>query len=103
MIRRKVFSSYSEEDLISAIEERAFCEGYQAAQKEFGVDSLMAKQAYKFTGEANYGKARKAYKNLPKYLRGETGPKALMKNMNRVDGAKGTYPDTELRRLLGLD
>jgi len=37
MIRRKVFSSYSEEDLISAIEERAFCEGYLAAQKEFNV------------------------------------------------------------------
>ena len=38
MIRRKVFSSYSEEDLISAIEERAFCEGYQAAQKEFAEE-----------------------------------------------------------------
>ena len=35
-ITRKVFSTYSKEDLISAIEERAFCEGYQAAQKEFG-------------------------------------------------------------------
>ena len=35
-ITRKVFSVYSEEDLISAIEERAFNEGYQAAQKEFG-------------------------------------------------------------------
>lgn len=35
-IRRKVFSIYSEENLISAIEERAFCEGYIAAQKEFG-------------------------------------------------------------------
>jgi len=34
-ITRKVFSIYSEEDLISAIEERAFCEGYQAAQREF--------------------------------------------------------------------
>jgi len=38
MIRRKVFSSYSEEDLISAIEERAFCEGYLAAQKEFAEE-----------------------------------------------------------------
>lgn len=35
-ITRKVFSTYSEEDLISAIEERAFNEGYMAAQKEFG-------------------------------------------------------------------
>lgn len=35
-ITRKVFSTYSKEDLISVIEERAFCEGYQAAQKEFG-------------------------------------------------------------------
>lgn len=36
-VTRKVFSNYSEtaEDLISAIEERAFCEGYQAAQREF--------------------------------------------------------------------
>lgn len=39
MIRRKVFSNYSEEALISAIEERAFCEGYIAAQKEFGAQS----------------------------------------------------------------
>lgn len=36
-ITRKVFSEYSEiDDIISAIEEKAFCEGYQAAQKEFG-------------------------------------------------------------------
>ena len=35
-VTRKVFSIYSEEDLISAIEEKAFCEGYIAAQKEFG-------------------------------------------------------------------
>ena len=37
-ITRKVFSIYSEEDLISAIEEKAFCEGYQAAQKEFAEE-----------------------------------------------------------------
>ena len=41
MIRRKVFSNYSEKDLISAIEERAFCEGYIAAQKEFGAQSKL--------------------------------------------------------------
>lgn len=35
-ITRKVFSIYSEGELINAIEERAFNEGYQAAQKEFG-------------------------------------------------------------------
>ena len=35
-VTRKVFSIYSEDELISAIEERAFNEGYQAAQKEFG-------------------------------------------------------------------
>lgn len=44
-VTRKVFSEYSEiDDIISAIEEKAFCEGYQAAQKEFGenldADSL---------------------------------------------------------------
>ena len=37
-ITRKVFSNYSEESLISAIEERAFCEGYLAAQKEFAEE-----------------------------------------------------------------
>ena len=38
-ITRKVFSSYSEiNNIISAIEERAFCEGYQAAQKEFAEE-----------------------------------------------------------------
>lgn len=50
MIRRKVFSNYSEEALISAIEERAFCEGYIAAQKEFGAQSkalgILAPGAY---------------------------------------------------------
>ena len=35
-VTRKVFSIYSEDELISSIEERAFNEGYQAAQKEFG-------------------------------------------------------------------
>ena len=44
MIRRKVFSNYSEEDLINAIEERAFCEGYLAAQKEFAEDEEEARE-----------------------------------------------------------
>ena len=44
MIRRKVFSSYSEEDLINAIEERAFCEGYLAAQKEFAEEEEEARE-----------------------------------------------------------
>jgi len=44
MIRRKVFSSYSEEDLISAIEERAFNEGYQAAQREFAEEEEEARE-----------------------------------------------------------
>ena len=35
-VTRKVFSIYSEDELISSIEERAFNEGYQAAQREFG-------------------------------------------------------------------
>ena len=38
-ITRKVFSEYSEiNDIISAIEERAFNEGYMAAQKEFAEE-----------------------------------------------------------------
>ena len=37
-VTRKVFSIYSEDKLISAIEEKAFCEGYQAAQKEFAEE-----------------------------------------------------------------
>ena len=44
MIRRKVFSNYSEESLISAIEERAFCEGYLAAQKEFAEEEEEARE-----------------------------------------------------------
>ena len=34
-IRRKVFSSISENDIISEIEERAFAEGYDAARADF--------------------------------------------------------------------
>ena len=37
-VTRKVFSIYSEDKLISSIEERAFCEGYLAAQKEFAEE-----------------------------------------------------------------
>ena len=37
-VTRKVFSIYSEEDLISAIEEKAFCEGYQVAKKEYAEE-----------------------------------------------------------------
>ena len=37
-ITRKVFSIYSEDKLISAIEEKAFNEGYMAAQKEFAEE-----------------------------------------------------------------
>ena len=37
-ITRKVFSIYSEDELISAIEEKAFNEGYMAAQREFAEE-----------------------------------------------------------------
>lgn len=37
-VTRKVFSIYSEDKLISVVEEKAFCEGYQAAQREFAEE-----------------------------------------------------------------
>jgi len=55
MIRRKVFSSYSEEDLISAIEERAFCEGYIAAQKEFAEEEEDSSKRSKALGYGAIG------------------------------------------------
>lgn len=87
MIRRKVFSSYSEEDLINAIEERAFCEGYIAAQKEFGVDSLMAKQANKYLKHTGYKEGLQAYRSLPKYLKGEMST-AGRRGINAKNGLK---------------
>ena len=42
-ITRKVFSIYSEDELISAIEEKAFNEGYQAAQKDEKGSSTRSK------------------------------------------------------------
>ena len=42
-ITRKVFSIYSEDELISAIEEKAFNEGYQAAQEDEKGSSTRSK------------------------------------------------------------
>ena len=42
-ITRKVFSIYSEDKLISAIEEKAFNEGYQAAKEDEGGSSTRSK------------------------------------------------------------
>ena len=55
-ITRKVFSIYSEDKLISAIEERAFNEGYQAAQREFAEEDDDEKEEKSGARKRNIGK-----------------------------------------------
>lgn len=55
-ITRKVFSIYSEDKLISAIEERAFNEGYQAAQREFAEEEDDEKEEKSRARKRNIGK-----------------------------------------------
>jgi hypothetical protein len=88
----RLFSDYLDE-----LEERAFCEGYEYAQREFGADPLLAKQIEKIANTVKYGELRRSYKNLPKYLRNETRPKVLVRNMKNP--SKEDLVDLELLRL----
>ena len=54
-VTRKVFSIYSEDELISSIEERAFNEGYQAAQKEFAEENEDSSKRSKALGYGALG------------------------------------------------
>lgn len=59
-VTRKIFSEYSEiDDVISAIEERAFNEGYQAAQKEFGKDLDAGSLAREYEDEQKKRKSKR--------------------------------------------
>lgn len=88
----RTFSNYLDE-----LEERAFCEGYEYAQREFGADPLLAKQIGKIATTTKYGELRRSYKNLPKYLRNETRPRVLVRNTKNP--SKEDLVDLELLRL----
>jgi len=101
-VTRKVFSNYSEtEDLISAIEERAFCEGYQAAQREFAKknDELTENQKLGIaalgltsaTGAGMYG--------LSKY----EGRGVLDKTSSSVRNLVSNTRNSKLGKLLGVE
>ena len=85
MIRRKVFSSYSEEDLISAIEERAFCEGYLAAQKEFGR-AAEAVKGFKLGNQLEIARAQELERMIKKRPSLKTSLINIKNNTKRLLG-----------------
>lgn len=88
-ITRKVFSA-REEDIIAAIEERAFSEGYEYAQKEFGMDEIY-EEDYRRDTEKRAAEKRAAGLVGGGYLGHKAGKRASREDIAKMERDLKTY------------